>query len=217
MHELPAELKEMIESSRVRNFPKGQIIHYEGDAVNDIYIIKSGIVRVYDTDDQSNEKVLHIVKSPALIPFAFFISEGATTEWFYSALTDCDVYILDQRKLRDAMLKNGELAVYLLRNFSNDVHELLVRLSSLGKTTASDKVIAVLTFLVVCHGNERPSGWWRIPFPVSHQLLADMVGITRESVAVVMKDLQDNKIIRNPRLTTLEVNKDRLLLNKQTT
>jgi CRP-like cAMP-binding protein len=94
--------------------------------------------------------------------------------------------------------------------FSNEVHEILTRLSSLGKTTARDKLAAVLKFLAIWHSVKRSNGWWRVTFPVSHQLLADMVGITRESAAMVMKDLQSEKLACNPRQNILEINLSKL-------
>ena len=38
-----------------------------------------------------------------------------------------------------------------------------------------------------------------------------MTGITRESATLAIKQLQDEKITRSPRLGTLEINFDRLL------
>jgi hypothetical protein len=40
-----------------------------------------------------------------------------------------------------------------------------------------------------------------------------MTGITRESATLVMKQLQDEKITRSPRLGILEINFERLIEN----
>jgi CRP-like cAMP-binding protein len=122
------------------------------------------------------------------------------------------VYVIPQTELREMVRANWQLSEALTSTFSYDVHELLVRLSSLGKSNARDKVIAALKFLLVCHASERRTGWWRVNFAVSHQLIADLCGITRESTALVMKDLQTEEIVRNPRITILEIQKDRLIV-----
>lgn len=207
LHPLIAEL---VKSARLKHIPGGQIILYEGDMPKEAYIIKTGVVKIYDIDEQGNEKILHLVSSPAVIPFAFFSNMTNPLHWFYTALTDCDVYILPADKLIQEVKANGELSQLLTKDFSDDVHELLVRLSSLGKTNTKDKLIAALKFLVIRHATPRRSGWWRVNFAASHQLLADLCGITRESTAVAMKELSDQKVIRNPRMTILEINKDKL-------
>jgi CRP/FNR family transcriptional regulator len=210
MDGVPKPLTDTLRSARLKHFPKGQIVLYEGDVSLDTFILKTGAIKIYDIDDQGNEKILHILKPPAVMPFAFFSGDDEPTEWFYTALTDCDVYVISKSKIRQDTLANNILALYLMHWFSREVHELLVRLSSLGKTNARDKMVAALKFLAVCHATQRRSGWWRVAFPVSHQLLADLVGITRESAAMVMKELQDERGVRNPRLTILEINLPRL-------
>lgn len=207
---MPLILQQALRSARTREVPSGQIILYEGDTPQEVYILKSGIIKIYDIDDQGNEKILHLVKSPAVIPFAFFSELHDPLRWFYASLTDCEIYILTAKEFLAKVHKNGELSQLLTNNFSDDVHELLVRLTSLSKTNAQDKVVAVLWFLATHHANERRSGWWRVDFAVNHQLIADMCGITRESTSLVMKDLLDKKIIRAPKLATLEINTLRL-------
>lgn len=105
------------------------------------------------------------------------------------------------------------LGEVITNTFSSDVHKLLVRLSSLSKTSARDKVIAALSFLVSTHSTEKRAQWWQVNFPVSHQLIADICGITRETAAIMMKELHDEKIIRNPKVTVLEINKKMLLIH----
>jgi CRP-like cAMP-binding protein len=90
--------------------------------------------------------------------------------------------------------------------YSKEVHELLVRLSSLGKTNTREKIIASLKFLAKHHAKERTNGWYRVNFSVNHQLLADLTGVTRESSAMTMKDLSEKGVVRNPRQTVLEIN-----------
>lgn len=192
--------------------PSGQIILYEGDTPQEVFILKSGIVKLYDIDDQGSEKILHLVKPPAVIPFAFFSGMHDPLHWFYTTLTDCELYVVPATELKDMTHANSNLAEILTNHFSDDVHELLVRLNSLSKTNTQDKVIAVLRFLMARHATERRAGWWRVNFPINHQLIADLCGITRESTSIVMKEFLDKKITRVPKLATLEINRKRLEL-----
>ncbi|HJP81745.1 MAG TPA: Crp/Fnr family transcriptional regulator [Candidatus Saccharimonadales bacterium] len=207
----PSLLQGALQKARVRHVPGGQIILYADDIPKEVFILKSGIVKLYDIDDQGNEKLLHLVKAPAVVPFAFFSGTEVPLKWFYTTLTDCDMYVLGIDELHTMMHTDAALAELLMNRFSADVHELLVRLSSLGKTNARDKVLAALRFLLTVHAIERRSGWWRVTFPVSHQLIGDLCGITRETTAIAMKELQNETIVRNPRVTILEINKKNLL------
>ncbi len=210
METLPVPLRSMLRTARVKHLPRGQILQYEGDPVVEVFVLKKGVVKIYDIDEQGNEKILHLIKPYTVFPYAFLSGDDSVTRWFYSALTACDVYVLDPAALRQSMQEDRMLTITMLEDFSRDVHELLTRLSSLGKTNAQDKIIAALRFLAARHSKPLPGQWQHIVFPVSHQLLADMVGITRESTAGVMKSLQDQGVIRNPRLSRLEIQAQKL-------
>ncbi len=207
---MPEELRPLLNDARLKHIPKGQIIVYEGDSATEVYILKNGVIKVHDFDEQGNEKVLHIMKPPAIMPLIFF-QGGSQSEWFYTTLVDSDVYVISNDEITQAMHDNALLAVYLMHWFARETHELLVRVSSLGKTNTRDKLVAALKFLAVRHATERRSGWRRIIFPVSHQLLADMTGVTRESATIGMKELQDESFVRYPRLTILEIDFKRLV------
>jgi CRP/FNR family transcriptional regulator, cyclic AMP receptor protein len=207
---MPDQLRDVIKSARLKHVPKSQIIIYKGDEPHDVYLIKSGAIKIYDIDEQGNEKILHIVKSPALVPFAFFAGNNQQTSWFYGALTDCELYALPYHQLPQAMQKDSALTFFLMNDFAINMHELLVRLSSLGKTQVRDKLYAALRFLQTHHSSKRRGGWWRVNFAVNQQLLADLSGVTRESTAMAMKDLQDRKIVRCPKVAQLEIHRSRL-------
>jgi CRP-like cAMP-binding protein len=198
-------LDELLRDARTKRIPAGQIIAYEGDTPHEVFILANGAVQIYDIDDQGNEKILHIVKPRALIPFAFFSGLRRPLRWYYSAISDCELFVFPLDELKSKTRSDGTLAEILTNNFSDDVHELLVRLSSLGKTTVTDKVIAALRFLAVHHSTRQGSGWWQVDFPVSHQLIANLCGTTRESAALVMKDLQTQGLVNYPKATVLEI------------
>jgi len=206
----PPAFTTLLSTARIKHFPKGQIIVYEGDNPNDAFILKEGVVKLHDIDDQGNEKVLHLMKPPAILPLPFDDSARATP-WFYTALIDCDMYVISKEELATQMQSDAQLAAWLMQWSGHETHELLLRLSSLGKTNTRDKLLAALRFLALRHAMVRRSGWRRVKFPVNHQLLADMIGVTRESTAINMKELQDSRLVRYPRLTMLEINCDRLL------
>lgn len=205
MQEMPDILNEITRGLRTRHFPRGQIMLYQGDEPHETLIVRNGIMKLCDASDQDREKILHLFRPFAIAPLAFFSGNSDPIRWFYAALTDCEVYALSTDELRSRMRSDGELASYLINWFSLEVHELLVRLGSFEKTTARDKISAALKFLAVRHSVRRRSGWNRVDFPVNQQLMADLTGLTRESAATILKELQDHGIIRRPRQTILDI------------
>jgi CRP-like cAMP-binding protein len=208
---VPANLQMQLADARVKHIPQGQIILYEGDQPSEVYVLKAGIVKLHSIDEAGNDKVLHLLKDGNALPFAFFSGPNVPCRWYYTALTDCDLYVFHRKELENALFDDPDTGRYFTNTYSEEVHELLTRLESLSKTDVSMKLTALLRYLVVCHGVPGKGVWSKIPFPVNHQLLADMIGMSRESTSICMKDLAARKIIRNPRVAQLEINFDRLI------
>jgi CRP/FNR family transcriptional regulator len=210
---MPITLQDFLLNARLRKLPKDQILVYEGDLQPEIYILKSGVVKIYGIDDQGEEKILHLLGTPAVIPLSFFsFIDTITTTWYYMTLTDCDVYVIPKNKLVSLIENNAPIAVYLVGQFyKKDVHEIMTHLASLEKTSTREKIRAILQYLVVCHtGKQLANDWHRISFPVSHQLLADMSGITRASTTQTMKWMVGKGIARYKKPLQLEVNSEKL-------
>ncbi len=205
--ELPNPVLETIlQEARLKQYPQGQIVLYEGDSPLEVYIVKSGYIKVYDVDAMGNEKALSIVKPGDVMPYSFFSGDDIPNKWFYQALCDADTYVLERETLMRAMAADTNLTLSLVNGFSMEVHEILTRLSSLGKSRAQAKLIALLKYFVVCVGDGHTPKWWRVPFPVNQQFLADLTGMTRETCAMAVKELAGNNIIRTPKINLLEIN-----------
>jgi CRP/FNR family cyclic AMP-dependent transcriptional regulator len=207
---IPDELQKLLDVARLKRVQKGQVILYVGDPTIEVYLLKSGVVKIYNVDEAGTEKVLHLLRPPLVMPFAFYSGTDTMTYWYYGALIDCDLYVLTRRSLERLMERDPETLHFLVRNFADEVHDVMERLESLGKSDSSVKLLLALRYLANFHSESRRGGWCRIAFPVNQQLLADMTGVSRETVSMAMKLLYDNKIVRSPRLTTLEINVDRL-------
>lgn len=203
-------ISKLTDGTRTKRYPKGQIIVYQGDLPNEVLVLANGYIKICDIDQQGNEKVLHILSAGALVPFGFFSGGEEAVRFFYSALTDCEVYVFSFEEMQRQVKESNELLLFLVKWFSLEVHELLFRLSSMGKSNAKMKVIAALKFLASRTAQKNSGGWYRVDFPVNHQLLADMTGLTRESAATIMKDLTIRGYTRNPRQNILEIYLDKM-------
>jgi CRP-like cAMP-binding protein len=207
---MTAALRQLLADARLKHIPKGQILLYEGDVPADVYIIKEGIVKLHSIDQHGNEKILHLLNRMSILPLAFFSGADVATQWYYTTLTECEVYTLPKQVLDELMEQDWPTAKLLMNSFSEEVHEVLLRLDSLGKTNIDTKLSIALRYLAVRHATEKRKGWYRVDFPVNHQLLADIIGMSRESTAIAMKALADKKIVYYSRAACLEIYLGRL-------
>lgn len=203
-------LNTVLEQARVKNYPQGQIVIYRGDPCLEVYIVKEGYIKVYDIDEAGNEKILSIVKPGDVLPYSFFSGVDVPNQWFYQTLVDTDIYVAERQTLLNAMSANNGLMIALVNNFSIEAHHLLGRLSSLGKTRTQSKILALLKYLLVSLKYDQNTRWFKVPFPINQQFIADMTGVTRESCTVAMKDLAGSGIVRIKKTNVLEINASKM-------
>lgn len=202
----------MLKEAKLRTYPKGQTILFPNDYTAYLFVIKKGAVTMSDIDDQNNEKILHIFGAPALFPMVSFSDETAAASWYYGALTDCEVYLLPYDTLKQRLESADGITAYnlLLQQLLKEVHELLVRLNSFNKTSSTDKLLAALKFLATHHAKTATGAWHRVTLPVTHQILAALTGLTRETVSVALRQMQEQKLVRYPSPGKLYINRSKL-------
>ena len=103
-----------VEGCAAAKLPEGQIILYQGDSPPYMFLLKHGEIKVYDIDEQGNEKVLYIIRPGSIFPFAGYLGRRAEVMWFYAALTEVEAYAISYENLDAGLRQDPELARYLL-------------------------------------------------------------------------------------------------------
>lgn len=192
-------LKHLLADAREKRYEAGQIILYESDPVGEALMLTSGIVKVYEIDDKGQEKILQIIKAPAILPLCCLLDTPSLTSWYYVSLGYITLSTFKLSSLRKQMKICPSPNLYIINWLAAENHELMVRLNGMNKTETKDKVVSILKFLDVYYTEAERHGWRQVEFPITHQFIADMAGLARESVSIQMNQLQKGKVIRTRR------------------
>ncbi len=181
-----------------RTYATGQIIFYDGDAPNHIMFIKSGAVKFYDTDADGNEKIMHIGGEGSIFPLFYSFEDKKSIDAFYAAIAKTEVLIIPLPDFRDKLKSSAEFTFNTLRWYAEEMDHIVLRLKSLEKSSAKQKILQALYYLSSEHATEnyKKPTWYRINFPLTQQTLADLTGLTRETVNVALKDPEVLKLVR---------------------
>lgn len=168
---------------------------------------------MHDIDNEGNRKILYIFGPPSLFPMVSFIGNDVQSSWFYTSLTDVTAYMISYDTFKEKLQESDGYHVYngLLKQSLKEVHELLLHITDHVKTDSIEKITSILLFLLEHHTRSTSRAWRLVNFPVSHQLLADMTGLTRETVTLTMKELIKKKFARYPVKGRLELNQTNLV------
>lgn len=173
----------LAEKAKPAKFPKQATIIMEGDETSSLYIMLSGKVRVFSSDDKSKEIMLLIQE-----PGSYFGELSLLTDEPRSAsvvtleTTTCGV--ISKSDFINWLKVHPDVAIMLLGVLSKKIHQLTDKVRSMALSNVYERTVKALQAMAVVEGNasvihNRPT----------QQDLASMVGASREMVNKIMHEL----------------------------
>lgn len=203
-------LVSLLEGYPTRQFKKGQTILFQGEIPRHAYVVKSGVVRTYNISTNGDEQIIALNMPYEVLPEAWFLHDSFTAYYFYGAYTDCQVYLVPREELVEKVLKNPDLSRMLLNQTMRLHIGSKVHINALEQPKSRDKLVHLLHYLLLRFGEDVGNGQERINLRLTHQTLADMLGTTRETIALELSRLRKEKVI-NYRQQLYTIDKRKLL------
>jgi CRP/FNR family transcriptional regulator len=207
---LNSPLVNLLKGYSWRQFKKGQTILFQGEVPRYAYVIKEGVVRTYNISANGDEQIISLSGKYDILPEAWFLHDAVVAYYFYGAFTDCQVYLVPREELIAKVAGSLELSQFLLQRSMRLHIGAKVHINALEQPKSRDKLVHLLHYLLLRFGEDAGNGSMRINLRLTHQTLADMLGTTRETIALELSRLRKEKVI-NYRQQLYTVNKPKLL------
>ncbi len=198
--------------ARSRTYAAGQVIIYDGDQPTHVVFVKSGAIKFYDIDSDGNEKILHIGGEGSIAPLFYSFEDKPAVDAYYSTIAKTEVLLVPLHQFREKLRTSPDFAADTLRWYATEMDHIVSRLKSMEKSTAKHKILQALYYLSDQHATQKgkKGEWFRINFPVSQQTLANLTGLTRETVNITLNDSDNAKFIRMQRGQYIDINKEKI-------
>ncbi len=188
-------LEQMLKKYPIRNLKKGWPLLYQGEVPRTAYVVKSGIVKVYDINTSGEEKVITFTDYLGFLPMEWMFEKSPVSLYYADAFTDCEVYTVPRQVLVEFLKSNQEILNFTLDRYINLYVGATLHISALEQTKASEKLLRILQWLSLRFGREIKPNIFKIDIRLTHQDLAHMIGVTRETTAVELGKLRQQKVI----------------------
>lgn len=191
----PADLDQVREKVRERVYPKDATVFVAGQESDGLYIIYSGLVKVYILHSDGREKTLALLgRDEILGEVTLFGSDlrSATLE----TLEVTTLLVISRSDFQTLLLDNPRLSVRVIELLSRRLRQANRHIEELTFLNARSRVTSTLLHLAEAHGRPARNADTRIARRLTHAELAKLVGVTRETVTKVLGELQDDKLIR---------------------
>jgi CRP/FNR family cyclic AMP-dependent transcriptional regulator len=204
----------IFDTFRVRKFKKGQLLIFQGEVPRYGYALKSGIIKEYDISKQGNEQTTWLIGKLEVFPLPWLIGVLTTASYYYEVVSDCELYVIEKTAFQD-LIKTDH--AFLLRQLNRQAEKEIYqtrRMAAILNIRAQDKIIHTFHYLVESYGHFAANNLVDISLPLTHQDIANLTGMTRETVSKEIGILKnEGLLLRTASKSTYTI--DLVKLNKQ--
>lgn len=204
------QLNDLLHSYSLRKFKKGQTLLFQGEVPRYAYVVRSGTVKTYNISPLGEEQLVSLSSEYDILPEAWFLGEASVAYYFYEAFTDCTVYAIPREELIKKVNESPAFANHLLQRFMRLYVGASVHINALEQPRSRDKLIHLLHYLMMRFGDDKGKDRVKLNMRLTHQTLANMLGVTRETIATEIARLRREKIV-DYKQQTYTINKPKLL------
>lgn len=176
----------------VRQFTKDYLLITEGEQGDTLYMILSGKVRVYVSNEEGREVTLSMQGRGEYFGELALLDRSPRSASVVT-LEPCELALLTRADFERCLLENPRMSLQIGRALAHRVRVLTDRVRNLALLSVYGRVVQTLDDLAVT----QPDGQRCIEERLTHHDIAAMVGASREMVARVMKELTDAHYIEN--------------------
>lgn len=191
-------VEQLFAEGRQRTYPKNQLIHYQGDPLSHIYLIKNGYIKAYTILDSGDTRTILLLGPGDIFPLSFSSSMDWTDyniRYFYQTLCDTEVCVLPSDILKDKMDSDPEMLGTYMTYLAASNEAIMTQLEVMKNKKAIDKVEMLLPYLISKAGKQIKPDKYELQLKMSHQEIADLSGVTRETTTTLIKELETRGVI----------------------
>lgn len=184
------QLESVCSNKVEKEYQQGETIIKEGNLIQDFVYLKSGLVKLFRSDQNGREQIITIAK-----PFDYvsLLSVFSNSCYNYSvtALEDSVTCNLDMEEIRTLIRTNGTLALNLLSKMSKVADKIILDTLEIRRKHLRGRVAYLLLyFSQEVYFNDE------FDLPLSRKEMADYVGMTTENVIRSLSELRKDSILK---------------------
>jgi len=163
--------------------------------IDEMLFIRTGFSKVTTTNEDGSSLTIWIAGRYDAIPIESFFLAKARTRFEYQALTDGSAYRLEKRHFLEYVSKNPTVFSQLATEFSAHQENMLSYIAGVNQSTVRDKLLYTLHSLASRFSASDNCDLPTLGLQLTHKDIAQMIGATRESVTLELRQLKKDKLV----------------------
>jgi len=196
-----AELKALIAERKIRPLKKKQVLYYDGDQPQGIYLVLSGSIKTLKLAEDGRELMTGLYKPEDYLGVTALLLEEPFNETA-EAIEDSSVCLLPREAVLALLNRYPVIGNQFIRLLSHNIREKEEQLLELAYHSVRKRMAQVLVRL-----NVQSAG--ALQFKISREELASMAGVATETVSRTLTDFKVEGLIekKGSQLSILDLNR----------
>ncbi|MGN6179508.1 MAG: response regulator [Mucilaginibacter sp.] len=182
------ELKKAINERKTRQFKKNQVVYYEGDKGNGLYIVVSGKIKAVKLAEDGRELMTGIYTNDNYIGVQAMLSNEPYSDTA-TALEDSTLCLIPKEQIDELLNLYPDVAREFIKLLATDIREKEDQLLQLAYHSVRKRMAEAIVKLYKNHDADSDS------FKISREDLAAMAGMATETVSRTLSDFKDEGLI----------------------
>lgn len=170
-----------------------EVLFQQGDPSKGLYCINSGKIKLYKSDAQGHQKIVHIAGPGEMIGYRSMIAEDP-----YQATAECiedgEICFVDKKDFESFLKKDAELLMKVMKTLAKNLGQAQTNELNLAHKHIDQRFADLLVYLSNKYGSKTDDGI-KIDLSLTRQEIADFIGSTQESAIRIMSTFKKIGII----------------------
>ncbi len=183
-----ASLTRLAERSVERFYRKGQIVFHQGDPGESLFIVASGVVKVFVSSEEGDEMVLVTLQPPDVFGEVAIVDAGPRSA-SAEALEASKVLVVSRPTLLEMMKTHTDVNEAVLRSLGNSLRRLTEQAADLVFLDLHGRIAKLVVGLAEKQQGASDSAVV-LDLHITQTDIGRMVGGSRQSVNQILKDFE---------------------------
>lgn len=187
------DLQEIERRSKARTFPRGTPVYLPLDETNSVFLLASGRVKICHLTPDGKQSILAFIEPGELFGELAMLDTGPRNEYAES-VEKSTIVLIPGEVMQRTMAANAGVTLGVTKLIGLRRRRIEQRLKNLLFLSNRERLTHLLLELAEQYGVRENTGL-RLRIQLSHQDLANVIGSTRETVTVVLGELQQEGLV----------------------
>lgn len=187
-------IKTVMNNGLARSYNPGATILYQGEVPRSAYIVKSGYAKSFNISSDGSEQIVNFHVPGEILPIGWVFGKATASLYFVEAMTQCSLVLVQRDAIQKEIYNQPKLMEAMLDQSVSNYTATMLHICALEQAKAQQKILYTLYYLSRKFGSFK-SDKADILIELTHQDIASLVGLTRETTATELNKLKKQGIL----------------------